>query len=123
MTYMAWYGKRRPILIHDASSEAEAQTRAAIVWNLRRRNKIQIQKTIINDELIAERAAHTFVSVEDSVRAGNCESMTERFAHEMWAEMNAGPCAVRADILLAKRNDSFAKRAVLAAIMRNLLGG
>jgi len=65
---------------------------------------------------IRERAESVYVSVEDSYDSGNCHPLSDQFASEMWAALGAvGPCAVRADLILARRDDSYTRRAVLAA--------
>jgi hypothetical protein len=64
-------------------------------------------------------AARVFVSIEDSLAAGNCTSMTNDFASRIWAELGAqGPCAVRADLVLARRHDSYSLRACAYAAQR-----
>lgn len=60
-----------------------------------------------------------YVSIDDSVKSGNCVSMTEDFAREMYDKISAkGPCAVRADIILSERNDNYTRRAVMQAWTR-----
>jgi hypothetical protein len=57
-----------------------------------------------------------FVAVEDSLRAGNCKSMTDQFASQVWRTIGAtGPCAVRADVVLSLRDDYYTRKAVTAA--------
>ena len=74
------------------------------------------------DKIAAVEAAERqrlYVSVDDSTRAGNCPSETERFAKRLWATIEAnGPCAVRADLIIASRDDSYTRRAVSAAAQR-----
>lgn len=58
-----------------------------------------------------------FVSLEDSLSSGNCETDSKYFAHHIWKKIGAtGECAVRADIVLAARNDNYTRRAVSAAM-------
>ncbi|TAL13916.1 hypothetical protein EPN95_04485 [Patescibacteria group bacterium] len=59
-----------------------------------------------------------YVAIEDSLAAGNCRTQTEAFAQQARTEIGAiGPCAVRADVILRIRDDSYSRRAVLQAIM------
>lgn len=58
-----------------------------------------------------------YVALEDSLRAGNCASQSESFATQIWSKIGAvGPCAVRADIVIGIRDDSYTRRAVGAAL-------
>jgi hypothetical protein len=58
-----------------------------------------------------------YVSVEDSVAAGNCKPTTEQYAHQIWAHIGAsGPCAVRADVMLMHRDDYYTRRALGIAL-------
>lgn len=67
------------------------------------------------------RAASVWVSREDSIKAGHCESGTDRAKELLEKALGAvGEIgAIRGDVLLKLRNfDDFAKRAVSAAISR-----
>lgn len=69
----------------------------------------------------ADRKLNTvWVSVDDSLRAGNCNSATQQFAAKVKAELGSvGELgAVRADVLLGLRSDHYARRAVAAAQQR-----
>lgn len=69
----------------------------------------------------ADRKLNTvWVSVDDSLRAGNCDSATKQFAAKVKSELGAvGELgAVRADVLLGLRSDHYARRAVAAAQQR-----
>jgi hypothetical protein len=58
-----------------------------------------------------------YVDIEDSVRAGNCQAETTAFAKRIWGEVSSGnPCAVRADLIIAARDDSYTRRAVAVAM-------
>jgi len=61
-----------------------------------------------------------WLSVEDSIAAGNCKPSTDQFAARIWHQIGAsGPCAVRADIVLMTRDDYYTRRALGAALSRN----
>jgi len=61
-----------------------------------------------------------WVSVEDSYDAGNCHTETNRFAAEVMKKIGAdGHVCVRADVILAIRNDNYTRRAVSYAATRN----
>jgi len=63
--------------------------------------------------------AAVWVSIEDSLRGGNCRAATEAYAERVWQHIGArGPCGVRSDVLLELRNDEFTRRAVAAAVAR-----
>lgn len=73
----------------------------------------------IETERLAREAAKIYVSLDDSYRAGNCRSMSEQFAREMWQKIGAvGECAVRGDEILRVRDDNYTRRAVSAAMHR-----
>jgi hypothetical protein len=60
-----------------------------------------------------------WVECDDSYHAGNCRSMTDKFARSMWQQIGAeGPCAVRADVILAARRDGYSLRACAYAAQR-----
>jgi hypothetical protein len=64
---------------------------------------------------------HVYVDFSDSIAAGNCRPATEQAAQTIWQLLGAvGPCAVRADVLVSFRNDSYAQKAIGAAIRRTL---
>ncbi len=64
-------------------------------------------------------AARAWVSIEDSLAAGNCRAATAEVARRAWDRIGAaGPCAVRGDIVLSIRNDARARSAVCVAIAR-----
>jgi len=60
-----------------------------------------------------------WLDTDDSIAAGNCQSATVQFAQSVWQRIGAsGPCAVRADVVLAVRDDLYTRRAVGAALHR-----
>lgn len=60
-----------------------------------------------------------YLSVEDSIAAGNCKPVTEQYAAKVWDKLHAsGPCAVRADVVLGDRDDYYTRRALGAAMTR-----
>lgn len=62
-----------------------------------------------------------WVQLEDSYEAGNCRSLTDKFAHDYLSQIGAvGPVSTRADLLLSIRNDSYTRRAVAYAAMRQM---
>ena len=57
-----------------------------------------------------------YIDLADSLAAGNCRSMSEQFAAQVWRDIGAsGPCAVRADVVIGMRDDTFTRRALAAA--------
>jgi len=89
---------------------------AAYVWRKQYAAKIAAKR---HADEIESRLTSTYVSIEDSIRAGNCAPLTESFAADIWRTIGAaGPCAVRADIVLEKRNDTYTHRAISAAMAR-----
>lgn len=86
-----------------------------------RKRRDEKERTAKSEKVTAFLAAHldrVFVDLEDSYRSGNCVPMSDRFAKEIWDRLGAGPCAVRADVVLAMRNDSYTQRAVRQAALR-----
>jgi hypothetical protein len=60
---------------------------------------------------------HVWVSIEDSLAAGNCKSQTDAFASRVYSEIgHVG--GLRADVLIAMRDDIYTRRAVGQAIKR-----
>jgi hypothetical protein len=60
-----------------------------------------------------------YVDYDDSIAAGNCVGATTTGARAIWQRLEtAGPCAVRADVLLGIRSDNYANKAIGAAIAR-----
>ncbi len=95
-----------------STAEAHAQVRAA-VSAIRTRRAEKIEATRI-------RSPRLYVSLEDSYEAGNCVPLSDQFAARMWQHIGAeGPCAVRADVILAERDDSYTRRACAYAASRN----
>jgi len=68
---------------------------------------------------LSNHANQVFVSVEDSLKSGNCKPETDSFADKIRKEFgNIG--AIRADILLEIRNDSYTRRACEVACKKYL---
>jgi hypothetical protein len=64
-------------------------------------------------------ASRVWVTREASLAAGNCAQITDSFAAHAYRHIGAsGPCAVRADIVLALRDDSYTRRAALVAAQK-----
>lgn len=85
------------------------------------RDRAKLRKHLAYARRVAPR---TWVSVEDSVRGGNCESESRRVAYELAGALGGIDCgeivigAVRGDVLLRHRSDSYALRAIYAAATR-----
>ena len=68
---------------------------------------------------LATQAKHIWVSVVDSLAAGNCRAATENYRRELEREIAQGKIgAIRGDILLGLRNDIYTRRAVRVAAQR-----
>lgn len=89
------------------------------------REALQAQRsriaTTIKKQSILDNASKVFVTVEDSLKSGNCRPITElvrhRLATMLGAEGEIG--AVRGDLVLAvRRADNYALRAVAVALER-----
>lgn len=65
----------------------------------------------------AKSIKHVWVSVDDSLAAGNCKSQTDAFASRVYAEIGQVG-GLRADVLLSLRDDVYARRAVGQAMKR-----
>ena len=65
------------------------------------------------------RSNRVWIDLEDSYRSGNCRPMSDQFARQVWSQIGAaGPCAVRADVVLGIRDDAYTRRAAMAALTR-----
>jgi hypothetical protein len=102
--------------------QAQSYYRLAITaFRKRRAEKAQTAKRKAAEQRLTEHADRIFVQMEDSVTAGNCPIGTRAFAAPLLAELADGyPAAVRADVILARRDDSFTRRACLQAAMRTV---
>lgn len=89
-----------------ARSKARAARQRALTVTLAgRQERIQVRRV--------------YVDLEDSYRAGNCHPMSDQYAQQIWRRIGAaGPCAVRADVILADRADLYTRRAITAAAAR-----
>ena len=97
--------------ITSARKKAAAARSAAVAATLRERQTRKAKAA----GLAAMKSL--YVSVEDSLTAGNCKPMTDTFAQQMWRKLGAsGPCAVRADVVLLERDDYWTRRAIGAAM-------
>lgn len=56
------------------------------------------------------------VTIEDSVRAGNCEYGTKKFADQHFKKEMAENIPITAAMILKVRNDQYTRRAILAAL-------
>lgn len=93
--------------LEKARVEADAARRKALFHMLKlRQEKIEMRRV--------------WVSVEDSITAGNCREVTNSVERLIKAKYgNIG--AIRADALLSFRNDFYVRRAISAASSRKLL--
>jgi hypothetical protein len=92
-------------------ADARSEVRQAIAAFRKRRAERIIDVT--------EQAQRIYVSLDDSYAAGNCRSMSDDFARQIWERIGAqGPAAVRADVILAARNDAYTRRACAFAAAR-----
>ncbi len=72
------------------------------------------------EKLLAENPSRFFVSIDDSLGAGNCEIETEKLRRQIWSDLGiGGDAAVRADIILKYRADTYARRACIYSIINN----
>lgn len=120
-TYHILYWNWKPKPSGDAIGGARQGVRAAIrAFRLRRYGTTETAHLERAD--IAAQQTRTFVDIDRSVASGNCRPMTEAFARQMWERIGAsGPAAVRADIILAERNDAYTRRAVAYAAQQRPL--
>lgn len=89
---------------------------AVEAFQKRRNEKIAKDK----EDAIFAHLDSVFVSREDSIKAGNCVRDTEEFENGLMAEIGAeGECAIRADLVWAKRQDNYTKRAILFAALNH----
>jgi hypothetical protein len=63
-------------------------------------------------------AKHVWVSIDDSLAAGNCQFQTTAFARNVFEKIGGEVGAIRGDFLLELRNDIYALRALGAAQKR-----
>lgn len=100
---------------HVSARESVENVRQALV-----RRRINAR----NDELdkqIKQSANSIWVTVDDSLAAGNCVPGTDAFKSTLLGRLQADGevGAVRADVILALRADQFTMRAVRAAVLRS----
>jgi hypothetical protein len=109
----------------DAAKRKAAKARAAALQSTLKAKQHRRQAAVAaasaaearKQEL--QRLQQVFVTLDDSLAAGNCRPASEMVASQMWARLGAaGPCAVRADLLLSFRDDSYTRRAVAVAVAR-----
>lgn len=124
--YRAWHDKQASWLVifgfrsyhcqRDAIPPEQAVVKAIDDW--RKQRNADRQAAIKADSLRSD-YGHIYVSREDSLAVGNCAPITDQFAQRAWGFIGAaGPCAVRADIVLALRDDSYTRRACQMAASR-----
>lgn len=77
------------------------------------------RKEIVKKAEIMEQAKSCFVALDDSVRAGNCLSGSQKFIAEHHLLDTLHPVgAIRGDILLGIEDSGFTRRAIVAALSR-----
>jgi hypothetical protein len=109
------YGEQYHLTTVTGAADAAAQVRAAIAaFRIRRTEKKRELAELAS-------ASGVWVSVEDSLRSGNCRSETDKFAAVLHRHIHAhGELgAVRGDVILAVRSDSYTRRAVAYAAARH----
>lgn len=101
-----------------ARARARAQYRASIVRRLETRADRARQRAESSEE--RRILARVWVTQDDSRAGGNCAPATEAYAEQLAGELGCeGELgAVRADVLLAHRDDMYTRRAVAAARKR-----
>lgn len=74
------------------------------------------------DAILASQPDNVWVSFADSINAGNCDSQTRAFREQLARELHADGelGAVRASVILSRRNDDYTRRACRAAALRLL---
>ena len=84
----------------------------------RRAEKVRTAARLVAEERVRTQADRIYVQIEDSIAAGNCPTGTRQFAGLLLTELTGGyPAAVRADVILARRNDNFTRRACVQAAL------
>mgnify|MGYP001440866226 CR=1 FL=1 len=99
--------------VEQARKLAATARRRSLAATIARRQDKRLKKL----ELSALKTI--YISVDHSIQAGNCAPSTKQFAQQMWDRLGVqGPCAVRADLVIAARDDVYTRRALGAAIAR-----
>jgi hypothetical protein len=100
-----------------AASQAQAERKAA------KARQAAVSATLHERQARRDKAAalasyrHTYITLDDSIRAGNCKPISEQFAAQAWRTIGAvAECAVRADVVLSIRDDFYTRRALGAAM-------
>ena len=84
-----------------------------------REKRVDRRFRALKDEEFYKLAKRAWVTREDSIQVGNCSSATDQFKKFAAAHVNAtGEFALRGDVLLALRDDSYTRRAVTHAMHR-----
>jgi hypothetical protein len=97
--------------IESARKKAAAARHAALSATIRARSDARTKRA----RLAGYKSL--WLTVEDSIAAGNCKPATDQFARQIWDRLGAsGPCAVRADVVLAARDDNYVRRAIGVAL-------
>ena len=98
----------------------EQATSIFAALNRRRQGVKDVARAARLAKVLEERGDRIFVAVEDSLKAGNCDPGTQRFLQEFTKFLGAvGPIgAATAKSILSYRNDSFTRRACMAAALR-----
>lgn len=108
------------VILQDKRTARSFLREAIIAFHKRVKEKRDEEKMQQLKEYVYKNASNIFVSVEDSISAGNCETRTRRFAREIASELHfdSDEVCVRADLLLAKQDNLYIQRAVLRAAER-----
>lgn len=83
-------------------------------------NNKRLQWALEKVEKSATSLAKYWVTVEDSLAAGNCRAGTDRFVDQLTQMLGYGIGAVRADFLMQKWNTPAVKNAVRFAVLKKL---
>jgi len=90
----------------------------AIITLRRRANERRMVERNANlDTIIAQRGYAILVSIDDSVKSGNCPMGTEKFREHVKTEYQYDAQVISADLLLAIRDDEFTRRAARWALL------
>ena len=93
---------------------------AVIAFKKRRDEKKEDKQRQIAEQMLIAHAELYYADMQDSKKAGNCETLTRDYAQHIFQKIGAqGECAVRCDIILADRDDSYTRRACIYAVMHH----
>lgn len=101
---------------HVATNSLDRARRVAAAARAQTLSTRMVERGQRSTTRAANRALATvWVSVQDSLRAGNCEAATNSVAAQIRRDLGGDVYAVRSDYLLTVRDDHYTRRAVAAA--------